>query len=307
MFVLQKMSQDLLLDEKVIKSISSRGQANYRKIKLPKGRVVWQPCPQLKALQYWIVDFILKNGPDPFSCATAYEIGSSIVKNADMHRRNKHVLRMDIRHFFPSITRKLISEYLSIIKCHDHLDDDDINFVCSVVCKQDGLVMGAPSSPVLANRIMMPADREIQGILDKYSQTFCYTRYSDDLFISSRRFIDQEIADQIESVLNKYGFKINRTKTRFLGKGSNRMMAGVAINQNNKLSLGQKRKTQLRKALYDFCATLNPTQEQAYSLQGLIAFSRSIEPEYVSKMLVKYSSYCKEPILEKIRKCTKSI
>ena len=305
MFVIQKMSHDLLLDEKVIKSICAREQANYRRIKLPKGRIVWQPCAQLKSLQYWVADFLLENGVDPLPCATAYEVGSSIANNAKVHKKNNHVLRMDIRHFFPSITRDSISKYLSTVKCQVPLEKDDIDFICAVVCKQGSLVMGSPSSPMLANRIMIPVDQKIQDSLSEYGQPFCYTRYSDDLFISSKHFIDTEIADQIESILMGYGFRINRSKTKFLGKGSNRMMAGIAINQNKELSLGQKRKAQLRKALYDFCITQKPSQEQAYSLQGLIAFSRSIKPKYVSKMLVKYSSYCDEPILKKMKRCIK--
>lgn len=305
MFIIQKMSHDLLLDENVIKSICARGQANYRRIKLPKGRIVWQPCAQLKSLQYWVVDFLLENGIDPLPCATAYEVGSSIANNAKMHKNNNHVLRMDIRHFFPSITRDFISRYLLTIKHQFPLEEDDIDFICSVVCKQDSLVMGSPSSPVLANRIMIPIDQKIQDSLNEHNQSFRYTRYSDDLFISSKQFIDPEIAAQIESILVSYGFVINHSKTKFLGKGSNRMMAGIAVNQNKELSLGQTRKAQLRKALYCFCTTQEPSQEQAYALQGLIAFFKSIEPKYVSKMLVKYSSYCDEPILEKMKRCIK--
>lgn len=85
------------------------------------------------------------------------------------------------------------------------------------------------------------------------------------------------------------------------------MMAGVAVNADNNLSLGQNRKAELRKALYDFCITDNPSKWDALALQGFLAFAKTIEPTYVDRMLVKYAKFSNEAIMSKIARVTDAI
>lgn len=299
MSVLDLIAKDLLLDASLIESIVQRGGANYRRIKIENKRTVWEPILQLKLLQYWIVDFLKKYGSKPRDNATAYEEGSSIVSNAYRHRFSNHILKLDLRHFFPSIDAELLEQYLN-----NHVSyafsRSDLDLIWKIVMFRDGLVMGAPSSPYIANRVMIPIDAEIEKQAKAMDSQMIYTRYCDDLFFSSKEFIDKSFIDEIKGTLNYFGFDLNTKKTRFMGRGSNKWMAGVAVNSKRKISLGQRRKRELRGLLYKFAINESPSVEDAQKLQGFIAFVKQVEPKYVDRMLVKYASYGEGSIVKKI-------
>lgn len=63
MSIARMMANDLALDQKTIFDIASASN-NYRKIILPNGRIVWQPSPRLKILQYWVADYLRKKDPN---------------------------------------------------------------------------------------------------------------------------------------------------------------------------------------------------------------------------------------------------
>lgn len=160
--------------------------------------------------------------------------------------------------------------------------------------------MGASSSPYIANRVMIPIDEELEYYAKKTDSQMVYTRYCDDLFFSSKHLIDKDFVRDAEEILNHFGMKLNHRKTRFMGKGSNKWMAGVAISSDRQISLGQRRKDELRKRLYSFALNDSPEVEDARRLQGYIAFAKQIEPKYVDRMLAKYASYGSKPIIKKI-------
>jgi len=299
------MSDNLLLSDTAINTIVSDVSQHYRRFKTESGRPIWQPSPQLKILQYWVVDFLRSNDNSASEYATAYERGCSILQNAKRHEDSNHVLRMDVRHFFPSVGRSLILPYLNDLDLTSRLTNDDIELIFGIVLLNGGLTIGAPSSPIIANRAMIPFDLKVAEIAESNNPKVTYTRYSDDLFFSSRSWIDGSFAKKIESMLHEYGLEANPQKTKFLGSGSNKMMAGVAINHEHKTSLGQKRKALLRQKLYSFMLQDMPSEMDAHRLLGFITFAKFIEPNYVNKMLVKYSSYGDDVML-KIAKALKT-
>lgn len=305
MSILDKISADLLLNRASILAIVEDTSRHYRRFETRTGRVVWQPSPQLKILQYWVVDFLRSHGSAPNHCATAYELGCNILKNAQVHEDNDHLLRMDVRHFFPSVRRSLIIPYLEGVDCVPRLTDCDIELILRIVLLNGGLTIGAPSSPVIANRAMIPFDKRATSMAQLNKPTILYTRYSDDLFFSSAERIDESFAMDVAVLLREYGLMPNAGKTRFLGPGSNRMMVGIAINHRRTASLGQKRKAQLRSKLYSFMMQDTPSREEAQHLSGFIMFAKSIEPAYVNKMLIKYSAYGGDVMLKisKVLKC----
>ncbi|MEC4295663.1 reverse transcriptase domain-containing protein [Adlercreutzia shanghongiae] len=299
MSVVDAMAGDLLIDKETIRAIACASN-NYRRIELPNGRVVWQPAAKLKILQYWVMDYIARKGPLPHKCATAYEPGCSIRENALRHRGCRHMLRLDIRHFFPSVRGGLLNCYLSKPPLGDLLDDQDASLILRISTFKGGLVMGAPSSPMLANRAMLDADREIEELARAHDPSAVYTRYSDDIAISSQSYIDERILLDISRVLHSYGFEINKKKIRWMGKGSARTIAGVSFAEDGRIALGQRRKCELKRRLYEFAMDSGATNSDARMVLGHLNFARSIEPEYVDRLLVKYSVYGELPVAEKI-------
>ncbi|HAM14915.1 MAG TPA: hypothetical protein DCP91_03445 [Eggerthellaceae bacterium] len=293
MSVLDLMAFDLLLDRDYLESILHNKRGQYRRIRLQNDRVVWQPSATLALMQYWLVDWISEMDKRELPFATAYEPGMGIVVNAKRHIGAKHALAMDIHKFFPSIGAHMLGGYFaSTIEesgASAGIEDRDIGLLLDIALFNGGLVMGSPCAPYLANRVMAPVDERI-WLEVANTRGLTYTRYSDDLFFSSPEWIEPSIVGEIAILLQECGLQVNSSKTRFMSEGTGINIAGVYVGQK-RITLGQKRKRELKERLYQFCTNDNPTPDSARSLLGFLSFCKSVEPSYVGFMLTKYSTY----------------
>ncbi len=290
MSIIDMISADLALGEEDIRSIADDADSHYHKF-VRGGRRIDAPDPQLKLLQYWIADFIRSETSAPLSYVTAYEVGCSIILNARQHCMNEHFLNMDIHHFFHSCTDKMVRDFFSSLKVKSssrthRLSDEEIDFLTAASTFQNHLTLGSPCSPAIANRIMRPIDEKIRSAL---SSGMVYTRYSDDISISSHTRINTyDITKSVQDTLNRYGFELNPKKTRCYGKGNNRSITGVFISQDGSLSLGKRRKHELESMLYKY---LVKRDGKADIILGHINFCNSVDPAFTRKTLIKYGNY----------------
>jgi RNA-directed DNA polymerase len=94
------------------------------------------------------------------------------------------------------------------------------------------LPQGAPTSGYLANLAFASLDRRISWYLRQAG--FTYTRYSDDILISTREIpFDRDLAERIIHDIQKLvvqdGFTLNRAKTRILTPGSRKFYLGLIV------------------------------------------------------------------------------
>lgn len=79
--IIDRIACDLSLDRIYIKSIIQRSAFYYKRFTIPKQngdqRVIYQASPELKSLQYWVREKILKLLPIS-EAAFAYQTGSII-------------------------------------------------------------------------------------------------------------------------------------------------------------------------------------------------------------------------------------
>ncbi|NTU89243.1 MAG: RNA-directed DNA polymerase [Actinobacteria bacterium] len=279
------MADDLLLDEEYVTKLVNSSARYYLTHLLEikgKKRKVHKPLPDICLLQYWVIENILSQAPTPARCATAYEKGSCILANAAVHKDNSHIMQLDIKHFFDSITSDMVFDYY--IGLDARLSDADARALQRISTYRGTLTVGSPISPFLANRIMIPVDIEIQECLPS---GITYTRYSDDMCFSSPEFIEPQLIDAIQEVLSRYSLRLNTAKTHFSGRGDRQKVTGVVLIAGGKLSLGSMRKSALKKMLYEFVryGKGNPSK-----ILGHINFCKSIDPESVESILMKYST-----------------
>lgn len=274
--------------------IARTASERYKCYRIPKRtsgyRVILHPSKQLKAVQRWIVGFLLSELP-VHKCATAYKKGCDIGKNARKHRKSNYTVRVDFKNFFPSFSNKGVLDYLSMInqKMDLGLNNKDIKFVASIVSRNEQLTIGAPSSPILTNAMMYEFDKKLY----KYSRDreITYTRYADDLFFSSK---EKENLDGIEKKVRSLckGFQyanleINTDKTAYLSKKYRRVVTGLVITPQHEVSVGRKRKREIKSLVF---AYLNNTleKEKLSYLQGWIAYVGSVEPTFLDSLQKKY-------------------
>lgn len=283
---------DLGFEKDHIPWLANNASKLYRHFKIDD-RDIYVPEPQLKLVQSWISDFLRGVNPIHSECVTAYEKGCSITTNARLHNQHAHVLNLDIKSFFPSCTSRKVEMAFRQVEFFDSkmermrtFQEDEIVLLSKICCRNNALCIGAPSSPALANRIMLPFDCDVLGEL---SPGYSYSRYSDDITISSDEWIDvKATVNLIQELLSSYGFELNCTKTHCRGRGDRRRITGIYIQPNGELSIGLQRKNHIKHTLYDYLVKGEGSSEY---ILGLIYFALQVEPLWVNRLLSKYSKY----------------
>ena len=196
--------------EEYVFAACNQPKSFYRTFFIPKRngkkRKIDEPLPSLKEIQNWIYQEILCNVKIS-SYAKAYVKGKSIKDNARFHKRQKKVLSMDIKDFFPSIGFKQI---LNVFRNIGYRENVAV-LLANLCCLNNSLPQGAPTSPILSNIIACKLDNKIVDYIGK--EKIRYTRYADDLTFSGD-FNEGDIIKNVERIANRLGFKINEEKTR---------------------------------------------------------------------------------------------
>lgn len=288
------MSVDLRIDESIIMSIANNNKSYKvfyikRNKKRKKTRKIYQPSRELKVLQYWIVQNVIKELPVS-RYSQAYESDNSIKKNAMIHRNSKHILHMDISNFFESIKSEHVEVLLEKIK---GIEKEEIELLKKIILFNDEfLVVGSVASPAIANRIMYDIDIEIADICKNSNLKF--TRYADDIYISSNNYIQEEIVEQINDILKAHGFKLNTKKTHFMSKKKRRKVTGIVIdNNNNELSLGCKKYKEIKKMIYTYLvkADKESNEKMYYSIKGYLALIKDLNIDKYNSIKEIYKKY----------------
>jgi len=271
-----------------IDEILSDTNNHYRRYYIPKAdgskREICEPSSELRRLQKAVLTTI--KTPKVSGFCTAYETGSSVKKNAQKHQNAAHVLHIDIKDFFPSITKKMFMDIYKPLVCyHFYCKNWETCEKCAaaknlwrIVSLNGGLPIGASTSPFIGNRVMATADIELAS-LDK---SLTYTRYADDMVFSSKKPISADFIQKVEAIINKHGFEINHKKTYFMK--SRKQVTGVLL-IDGKLSVGTAYKKRLKKEIYNY---LTKGTGKPQTIKGKFTWLSHIEPEYAKTIKSKY-------------------
>lgn len=292
MQVLKEMANELALSEEYITKFSRRTFVAYKqykkKCKNGKKRTICEPSAELKLLQYWVMDNVLNRFPVSEYC-TAYEKKCSVKKNAYKHCRAKYIFHTDIKNFFESIQAVFVYKLFM-----QQYSKEETEFLMDIVLRNGKMVVGSITAPKLANCIMYQFDKEIEKELQKI-QKITYTRYADDITISSDSWIQPDVYECIKTKLQSMGLQINEKKTYYANKSKQRVVTGVVIdNNNNSLSIGWKKYKQLKGEVYKFLVydeVLESKLSGKDKLIGKLAYLKSIDPNRYQSLKTAFKKY----------------
>lgn len=268
----------------------------YKVYEIPKRqpgqfRTIAQPSAEIKVIQRWLMENILKSLP-VHRAATAYQEGISIADHAKRHAKRKFLLKMDFKDFFPSITFDDVRKHL--IK-HKRFTDEEARLVSHLVCWRDKsqreycLSIGAPSSPLLSNTLMYEFDKKMMEIC-KESKVI-YSRYADDLaFSTNHRDVLRSIESSVKNVCKELDYprlKVNPKKTVSVSRAHRKVLVGLVLTPEGTISLGREKKRLLRAKLHRF-STGALVEDEVSSLRGELAFAWSVEPSFIASLLVSF-------------------
>ena len=243
--------------------------------------------------------------------AFAYVRGRSTIDCVKRHQENnsKWFLKLDFSKFFPSTTPEflmtMLSETYPICEYirYDFGYKDELEKALSLCFLNGGLPQGTPMSPLLTNMMMIPVDYTIAKMCREYSPHLRYTRYADDILISSQfNFNWQDVQKNIVSVLADFDapFKLNEGKTRYGSANGRNWNLGVMLNKDNKITIGAERKKTFKASLFQFMHDYedgNPWSiEDTQHLQGLISYYTMVEKDAIADIIKRYSQKFKKDV-----------
>lgn len=229
----------------------------------------------------------------------------NVVTNAEPHVGKRATINLDIQNFFEHITaykaiphlfnindghipNRLLYPFLHFPTVHGHrliltsrYDFLWYPFGIILLTKcfyKEKLRQGFPTSPAIANIIFAPIDDAIVAYLQATDPTAVYTRYADDLSISSDnddpKHLHQMLA-QVKNLIEKEDFNIHHKKTRIqYARAGRREICGVYVDDTG---VHTNRKTRRRLRAMRFNAQKG--QQDLQKLKGLEEFCKLKRPK----------------------------
>lgn len=215
----------------------------YREITAPKGGL----RGILNAL-----NILLQTYDEPTPWAFGFVCGRSVVDNARPHVGKRYILNLDLKDFFPTITRQQVADCLTAEPFgFSSLAVKLISGLATVRTKnnKEVLAQGFATSPTLSNFICREMDKEIASIATAQGITF--TRYADDLTFSSDTDIlrpQGELVQQVKAIVERYGFRLNEEKTHLQRRGRRQEVTGLMVTE--KVNVSRRYVREIRSLLY---------------------------------------------------------
>ena len=289
------LSSSTGLSDADVERIIARAPRSYKFYTIDKRtrgkRLISQPAREVKALQRALVSYLA--ALPIHDCATAYRKGKSILDNAEPHSKSGPIKKYDFKDFFHSIRARDWTAYCEEKAIFE--DPSDVSFSTRLMFHLTPgssilrLAMGAPSSPWLSNVLLHDFDQRLADELAK--EHIIYTRYADDLTFSAPRTGHLNSVDGIlKAILRETEspeLTINAMKTVVATKKYRRVVTGLVLANDGRVTIGRDRKRYIRSAVFHALKGTN-TAEENQRLLGFLAFIGSVEPKFVEKLKEKY-------------------
>nr|WP_236783501.1 reverse transcriptase family protein [Aliivibrio fischeri] len=255
-------------------SIAKNSNAHYFKKTIKKNngkpRITYKASPQLRNILDKLKHRVFSHIVFP-SYISAGQLGKSYVDNANSHTGAKMLMSEDIKDFFPSITQLQIQQVYK----HFFKFTPEVSLLLSELCTKDGkLVQGSPLSGYLANLVFFKEEHTIVDLCIKNG--LHYTRYYDDIHISSHTPFFEEVSElkqQLYGMMGRVGVSPHRSQKKCNIKLSNTRLDvhDITIN-SHKTSPSKKRVSRVRNLLFQFQKSVSLNDD----IEGIINQYRSI-------------------------------
>ena len=212
----------------------------------------------------------------------------SHITNAKEHKNSNFFLLVDIKGFYPSITKsKIKTQLIQTYKQSKDVAEFISNLVTVPQEKALGkraLVTGSPLSQWFAYMINKKMFDELYSL--SKTENIIFSVYVDDITFSSKRIVTYKFYTKVYNIIKKYGYRIHQGKI-YRGKlGKKTKVTGIQFTKYG-FRLLDKHKEKIRKI-----RDSKDCHSQMKSLLGLVNFAVQVNPKY-SKYMYLYKKYFK--------------
>lgn len=206
-------------------------------------RLLEAPKERLREVQRRILRTVLDRVP-AHPAAHGFVTGRSVHTFAAPHAGHDVVIRVDLRTFFPSITRTRVRAVFVALGYPDHVARilaglcttstppnivAPLPFESASRLRAPHLPQGAPTSPALANLVCHRLDRRLTGLARMHRAT--YTRYADDLAFSGADLAADRLVHAVGAIVTDEGLAVHPRKTRIMRAHRRQHLAGLVVNE----------------------------------------------------------------------------
>jgi hypothetical protein len=216
------LSAALRVSEHVLRHAEGNLDMHYSPYEIPKAdgkkRQIVIPSLHLKTIQKRINKEIFSHVQYPPYLYGGVS-GKDYVRNASAHEDAEVLIALDVRNFYPSISRERVANIFQHF-CKFGADVSDL--LAGLTTYQNKVPQGACTSSHLANLVL----HDVESSMVSYCEGagLIYTRLLDDITISSKKplppkFI-KKIVDMISTMLKRKGFRLKGQKTNITSKSN---------------------------------------------------------------------------------------
>ena len=256
-----------------IHSMRIRPQRYYRSFSIrtgSKARQIQAPRVAIKVIQTWFGHYLAR-GIEWHHCVHGFVPERSTISAASAHCKADSVLSLDIREFFPSVSRVAVKQALTKIGYHGHA----VNVIADLTTLNGKLPQGAPTSPVLANLVFEPIDSLLSELASK--RGLVYTRYADDITLSGDSSEVKAAQKEFEAVITRNDYSIAAEKTQYFGPRDRKSVLGLIVTgRASRLPKKYRNRVRLYRHLL---ATEELDEFTKLRLRGHISYADSVEKQ----------------------------
>ncbi|MGZ8226378.1 MAG: reverse transcriptase domain-containing protein [Methylococcaceae bacterium] len=266
-------------------------------------KLIINPSPTLKKYLRFLNNFVFDYAKINTEVVHSYRKGKNAYTAVEKHANSKYFFQTDINNFFNSIAAEDI-EFIFDNNLADTPISDIGNYranVLNLVSIDGVLPVGFSTSPSISNTCLYTFDNTLECYC--HSKDIVYTRYSDDIILSSNnrdalKTANEIILEQLNLFYNGR-ISLNSHKTKHTHKGEKIKLLGMVILPSGKISVDMKLKKQLEILLYFYINDQdrfadylkNHYHGDLSKISGQLNYINSIDSSYLNKLRKKYGNY----------------
>ncbi|MBV5278123.1 MAG: TIR domain-containing protein [Campylobacteraceae bacterium] len=217
---------------------------HYKELVIPKKtggtRKISKPVKSIDILQKKLLPFLQEKYKIK-KPVHGFVKGKSILTNSQQHLKKKFILNIDLKDFYDSIHFGRIKGLF--MSETFKMGENAATLVAHLCCNNTKIPQGACTSPILSNFIVSQLDKKLMEFAKTSHCT--YTRYADDITLSSSKNISNtvikdenssfpingfELSSELEKLIHFCNFTINYKKVRLESKYIRQEVTGITVN-----------------------------------------------------------------------------
>lgn len=234
-----------------------------------KWRHIDNPIDPLKALQTSVYRRMLMNVRLPEAVMGGVP-GRSVKDNAAVHAGKRTLACLDLASCYPSISHHQVNR---VFRCGFGCAPKVANLLTKLTTFERRLPQGAPTSPMMANLVLLPLYEDI-SVLAQH-QGFGFTVWVDDIVLSGEEV--QENLGKVVALVQRYGFAVSGRKTKVMHQCHPQNVTGLSTKRG--LGVPGPYRQRIRHRIYEIGTSDRYSPQEVNRVWAQIDYVSSICPQ----------------------------